>query len=579
MPIVNLNGQTFSSADNQIAGLENITATIRREDSTGGAAFSFTGELVFYGDAYKIIRDLILLAPAPHLVKVPITIYGDECPEQPFIGYVEGANVEWCEVNTKRLPCSAKAQVIDGSTVAENLACVKNTIIWARKEKFGSTAISAGEDTFRPARYLTYCVEYRPRALAEVLMLYYLMQRTIFTPLIFSFALVITVINAIITAVNTIPFLPNIPLIDFDGNDDTGAFAEFSNLLDLVNDLVTGCGAKHKTPFIHSYLQNVCDVCGLTLQSSILSPGGAYHNLMRMDAAQYASLPGSSDAKIESTYLDNAPNLNGGQFLDELNQNLNWEWWLDGNVLRVEPKGEVQGFVWLEEGDGTVVKSFCLATTDETINAYGVYEYVQDAADNASNEVRNDWGAVNDWNTPPNDLQRGALQRTLPYSAALFRKDNQGDSTLPIDKPIYNNSIAFPNLANWKNVLVMSKAVTSFPKLLMWDGTSAVKNARVARFKVGDKWDYNTAMWLRETHPSGIPTLYKSSFEKTDNPRLSGIRLRTFTMEVCLTCELIASAPKARLVKHSVQGTMKTGKIEQIVINYQTMTATVTGKI
>lgn len=579
MPKAILNGITFDSSNKQIAGLESLTATIRREDATGGAAFSFTGELTFYGDAYNTIRDLILTSSAPHLVKVPIQIVSDECPDHQFLGYVEGAGVDWCEINTKGNPCSAKAQIIDGSAIAEKLACVKNTIIWDRLPKFGTTTVSDGEDTFRKSRYLTYCVEVRPRALAEFMMLFYLMQRTIFTPLIFSFALIITVMNAIITAVNTIPFLPNIPLIDFDGNDDTGTFAEFANLLDLANDLVTGCGAKHKAPFVHSYVQNVCDICGLTLQSSILSPGAPYHDLMRLDAQQYACKPGSADGKIESTYTDNKPNLNGGQLLDEMSQNLNWEWSIRGDVLSIEPRGEVGGLVWVEQGDGTVIKSLCLSTTDETVKAYGVYEYSQDAADNASNEVRNDWGAVVDWNTPPNDVQRGAKQRTLPYSAALFRKDNQGDSTLPIDKPIYNNSIAFPNLAKWKNVLILSKAVSSQPKLLMWDGISPQDDARVARWKVDDLWDYNTAMWLREAHPSGIETLYKSSFEKTDDPRIEDIRLRTFTMEICLTCELIATAPEARTINVQVQGVWKRGKITQIDLHYATMTATITGKI
>lgn len=578
MPKVVLNGQTFSSQSQQIAGLEAITTTIRFEDGSGVAAFSFTGELTFYGDAYEVIRSQIIASPAPHLVKVPIQIFPDECPNQPFVGYIEGANVDWCELNTSGNPCSAKAQVIDGSQQAEKMACIKNTIIWTKKEKFGSTVFSAGEDTFRKSRYLTYCVEMRPRALAEFLMLFYLMQRTIFTPLIFAFALIITVINAIITAVNTIPFLPNIPIIDFDGNDDTGTFAEFANLLDLANDLVTGCGAKHKAPFLHSYVQNVCDICGLSLQSSLLSPGATYHNLMRLDATQYASRPGSTDDKIEMAYTDNKPNLNGGQLLDGLRQDLNWDWWLEGTTLRIEPKDSIEGLTWVEQGDTTVIKKICLKTTDETIKAYGVYEYLQDAADNASNEVRSDWGAVVDWNAPPNDVQRGALERTLPYSAALFRKDNQGDSTLPIDKPIYNNSIAFPNLANWKNVLILSKAVSSQPKLLLWDGTSPQNDARVEKWAVGAKWDYNARMWLRASHPSGA-TLYQTSFDRTDNPRLADARLRTFTMEVCISCEMIATAPKARNVKFQIQGVLKTGRVEEIAINYSTMTATITGKV
>ncbi len=577
MPKVILNGTSFSDTDKQIAGLEALTITLRREDGTGIAAFSFSGELTFYGDAYTIIKTQIIASSTPHLVKVPITIYADECPDVPFYGYVEGQSVEWCEINTDGNPCSAKAQLIDGSEMAEKMACVKNTIIWARKEKFGTSTVSAGEDTARQSRYLTYCLEVRPRALQEFMMLFFLITQTVFGPLVFIIAAIVGVINLIITAVNTIPLLPNIPLIDFDGNDDTGPFAEFTNLLRLLNDFVVGCGAKHKAPFIHSYVQNVCDICGLSLQSSMLAPGGVYHNLMRLDATQYATPRGASVGQIEQSYRDNAPNLNGGQLLDEMRNNLNWDWWIDGTVLNIEPKGEVEGLVWVKQGDGTVIKSFCLGTTDETVKAYGVYEYSQDAADNASNEVRSDWGAVIDWNSPPNDVQRGALQRTLPYSAALFRSDNQGDSTLPIDKDFYQ--FVFPNLEQWKNVLILSKAVSSQPKLLLWDGLSSQDNARVARFKVGDLWDYNVGMWLRENHPSVTQTLYETSFQKTDDPRGNDVRIRNFTMEICISCEHLQTAREAMFVEAQVQGVERRGKIEQITLNLGQMTATITGKI
>lgn len=576
MPKVVLNGQTFDSRS--ISGLDAVTATIRRQDDTGGAAFSFTGELVFFGEAYDIVRSLIIDAPLPHLVKVPIEIYSDECPDYPFIGYLEGANVDWCEVSTGKTKCYAKASIVDGSQPAEKLACIKNTIIWARLPKFGSTELSSGEDTARKGRYFAYCIEMRPKALQEILMLYYLMQRTILTPAIFAIAAIIAVINGIITAINTIPFVPNIPLIDFDGNDDTNIFEEFLALLNQIQDFITGCGAKHKAPFVSSYVQNVCEICGLTLQSSILSPGGTHHDLTRLDAPQYASRPGSSEAKIESTYLANAPNLNGGQFLDGLRKDLNWEWWLDGDVLRIEPAGNVDGHVWFTQGDGVVIKSFCLGTTDETVKAYGVYDYQEDAVDNSGNEVRTNWGAVIDWNNPPTDTQRGAKERIFPYGATLFRKDKQGDS-IPIDKDIYNNNFAFGNLAQWKNAIVLSKGVSSLPKLLMWDGVSPQDNARVQRWKIGDLWDYNYQMWFRESHPSGVETLYKHSFEKTDNPRMDGVRLRTFTMDICLTCELLATAPIARTVKAYIGGVLKDGKIEQININYGKMTAQISGKI
>ena len=578
MPKVVLNGQAFGPAT--IAGLDGITATIRRAKEVGGSAFTFTGELTFYGDAYEVIRDTIILATAPHLVKVPILIYSDACPDQPFIGYIEGGNVDWCEISDGKVECSAKATIVDGSALSEKLACVRNTIIWKRTLKFQSNEISRGEDTTRQARYLPFCIQSSQPFLFELTLLFFWVMRFVLRPILFVVGVVVTVLNKIIEAINTIPFAPNLPLIDFDGNDDTSIFDEFRETMDALEEKTTGCGAKHKTPFVSSYIQNVCDICGLTLQSSILSTGGTYYDLMRLDAARYSTLPEYQSDKIEATFLKNAPNLNGAQCLDQLKRNFNWDWWIEGDTLLIEPLGELTGFVWFSQGDGTVVKSFCIGTTDEDIPAYGVYDYQEDLSDVSGSQVRNDWVEVVDWNAPPNAVQRGAKQHLIEYSAALFRKDFNGDGIMPIDHALYSKPTWFPTLLKWQNVIVLARGTSSFPKMLMWDGVSAQDNARVVKWPVPgtDKFEYNTPMFVKRSHPSG-QTLYNTSFEKTDDPRVAGIRIRNFSMEICLTCALLETAPKARQVAVIVNGENRIGLIEEIQINYSKMTAQIKGKL
>ena len=176
-------------------------------------------------------------------------------------------------------------------------------------------------------------------------MLMGLMLKIVFVPVLFVVALIVTVINAIITAINVLPGV-NIPKIDFDGNDDTSVFDEFKNLVEQINDNLVGCGRKHKAPFLHSYMNNLCEVCGLTLQSQIFSLGGVFHNLTRLDAAQYEGK--RQDSNIEQAYNDNKPNLNGLQFLETL-RDLGFDWEVRNGMLKIDPQGDLPGDVWFDQ--------------------------------------------------------------------------------------------------------------------------------------------------------------------------------------------------------------------------------------
>ena len=573
-----LDGNTFTDS---IGGIDNLTATIRRKDTQGSAALSYAGELTFWGDAYQVIKDKLICTDAPHLARIPIQIFSEFCtdaagtPELLFSGFIEGQNVDWCEVSSNE-PCSAKAPITDASQDATAVACLKNTIIWDRKPKADGSGLSGGEDSFRPGRYITYCNDMRPRALQEGLMLMGLMLKIVFVPVLFVVALIVTVINAIITAINVLPGV-NIPKIDFDGNDDTSVFDEFKNLVEQINDNLVGCGRKHKAPFLHSYMNNLCEVCGLTLQSQIFSPGGVFHNLTRLDAAQYEGK--RQDSNIEQAYNDNKPNLNGLQFLETL-RDLGFDWEVRNGMLKIDPQGDLPGDVWFDQNAGDVtVTSFCINPTKETVPAYGVYEYSKDGIDGCGDEVRSKWGDVIDWNTPPKPAQAGAKQVTLLYGAAHFRQDNQSDETIPIDK--VDESIAYPNLKKFHNVLILQRGTAINPKLLLWDGTSPAKDARVWRRKVGDKWDYNVPIWLREKYnlDTTIETLYSRVFDRIHNPRRSDIRLRPFEMDICITCDLLKKINTAKYVKVSICGLEKVGEIEEIDVNFSKLTAKIKGKV
>lgn len=584
--LIEINGVFINGDD--VRGSDSSTLIFRQKDDGGDSAISYSPNLELVGDAYALIRSLAIEQPVPSLVEIPANIYDACCKDEdgnPLLlirGKIPGSEITWCEIGENCGSC--EITIVDDSQDAKALACLKNTQIWDRKDKADGSGVSDGEDTFRTANFLSYCVDIRPGFLQELIFILGLILKIALLPALFVVATLVTVVNLIIAAINLLG--ANIGLIGGDINfyDDAVGFIQ------TYNDLVVPCGYKHKAPFIHSYLRNVCDICGIGLQSSLFDVGGVYHNTMRLDAA---FVPGSrNDSKVLQAYEKNKPNLNAKQFLDEF-EGFNISWRVANGTLIVEREDYQFGVQWFDLRDIAEenVQSLCFSITEERPPAYGEYRYTKDGVDNTGDEVYRGWAdAVFDWNDPPNPAQTGLKETVLFYGGAQFRRDANRDVVSALDKGIY--TLGYLNLQDFSGAMLIEKGVAAFPKLLQWDGTSPQNLARVERKNSSagtGVFDYNSDWWIKESYADATGTSYNTAYQnlfEIDDPRntsstfgAAGLKQRRYTLEIIATCDLIRTLSPEKFVVIPVGGVYKEAVVDEIEYNTDSQILTIQGKI
>ena len=530
-------------------GTESASFVFRRKDEAGDSAFSFAPELTVVGDTYEYVKQQIINAPNPNIAAIQVLIY-DTCCTNPdgsdrllFTGKIEGGSVRWCTFPT----CEAQVTVVDNSVDAEAIRCLKNHLIWDRAEKADGSGLSLGINTFRRAGLMEYCNDVRPGAAQEAFMIIAIIFKVVLSPIIIAILIVQTIINLI----------ANIPLSE--GND----------LFEYLDNLVVGCGFAHVTPFMHSYMKNVCDICGLGFQSSLFDVGGYYHNTVRLDASYLSS----RDNTPYQSFDLNKPNLNGIQFLDELKQ-FNIEWRVVNGVLQVERKDYFVGVEWFNTDNlqNDQLLSICYESLGERPAAYAEYIYPKDGVDNTGAETAPKWSQkVFDWNTTNNPQQTGLFSRNFTFGSSQFRADASAITKSPHDKGIYQTF--FPVLQdNYK--LLIEKGVIGFPRLIDVDYFIDIQNGIKARPKRDlsttdpTSFNYNYIWWVYENPiPGFLAPQYDTAYQTLlyiDDPRLTSVKTRKVTISVTADCDLLTSLDIDKYV------TTPQGQVQITEITYDT---------
>jgi hypothetical protein len=540
---------------NDFDGTESISFVYRNKTQNGESAFGFSPELTVRGSAYDYLVQQIINKPNPKLENIKVLVYDNCCldlsgnPRQVFDGLIEGADVRWCLIPF----CEATVTVIDDTPDAQAIKCLKNTNIWERKI-VNNTIISNGINEFRVAPLITYCDDIKPSSSHEFLLVLGIIFFIIFTPIIALFN-----------------------LFNLIAGDTT-------NYFNALGTLITSCQKVHTTPYIHSYLSNLCKFCNLGLQSSLFEPGGYYHNTVRLDAAY-----------IGKPYFEtNKPNLNGVQFLDEFKE-FNIDWRVTNGVLQIERKDFFQGPLWFDTTLLPVdnVLSLCVEATDLKPAAYAEYMYAKDGGDLSGDEVAPKWVDRSiDWNIPINPVQTGLFSKKLMYSASQFRFDINRDEEAPIDKPGYVFFYPVLSLPSFETSMLMSNGTTSFPKLIDIDfeiiftsQTSSASNfqkqaiPRSYSVSGSNLFAYNVRWWIKETpfiDAAGVShdTAYQRLF-CIDDPRNNSIKIRRFTLTVTADCNLIRTLSVDKIVRMSIGD----GQVDEITYDTTNNSLTITGKV
>lgn len=586
-----LNGILIPSEE--YTGAKDIIVDVKRSDDDGEREVSVSSEFTFTGSAYDMIEAEMIEPADGRLRFLSVKIYDNNCCSPTdtlvFEGIIRGDMINWCHEQ-----CSVKCQVIEHTAETKKLDCIRSTVIFDNWNGFQSQ--------IHPR--IVYCNEMRPDLLQQVVLIFGVIMNialAILTPVVAIISVIVDVINAIINAINTLGF--NIGTINgFDGDGNTNLLQEWQNMRDRLNEVLIGCGRKHPSPFTRSYIQNVCDKCGVTFVSSIYNnPLSEYYNSM------YLSAPIEKGTRDESIlWIDaNHPIKTLDGFLDELKLVHNAKWELIDDTLYFERKDFFySGDIWVnfetEDSAGTIVEDsegskLCLEWRDEKSAAYGNFQYSQDPVDPVGNEALPRYNDIVEWNLPFNEMQAGHQDVILPFGVPRFRDDN-------IDEDILGQFATAPfglgdQIQSFQSVLILQKGIAFQPKLLIWDPATDITEARIKRYTILNtlvdppqlvtvvSHNYNFPYMFNEINAetnTAYPTDHPQSglyprFYSINNPKtiLATDKGKSFTFRIRYNCSTLSTALDAQFV----QLPYGIGRIKSMQINLNAKEILVQGDV
>jgi hypothetical protein len=547
----------------QIDGSQGSKISYDMNSEDGLLAVSYANSLTFSGGAYAYIISALVDSPTANANSIKLTIFATCCKEQDgsplriFSGLISRQDIAFCEGSIEG--CSVEVSSLDNSATAEKINCIRNTIIHARTNP-NTGVISDGEDESRDARFIGYYDEVRPYSNA-------------YTGLFLVFYLIVlsTGVLLLITAVSLIVSLLSL-----------GGVRPIS--LNDTRQALAGLVLKkrfHKAPFVSSYLQNACTLCGLALRSPLFQTGGEYHNLMRLDAP-YAE-GGKTPLEAQGAWLNfNRPNITFAQFFATFKE-LNLLYAVTDTELIFDRADRLQNNIWIDfSADQREILEFCFEPSDTVQPAGEIFKFADDGSDKIGNESNRLWsGNAVDYNTPFNPILSGIRQTTMQYGSARFVSDGGESATADItDTLIYGLASVGTSLVE-KDLLLMSTGTASTPKLLMWDGFSGRFDGKVLRQRLASGvYGYSIPSWLNQNTQGsfGVRGFYDNLLFISD-PRRSIKKNFAYTLRFTYLCQDLRDIGYGKYVKLLINGNVIDGSIDTVEVDLFKGEMTITGKI
>lgn len=538
----------------EFSGTAGTRVTVEQKD--GESTISYANSLTFYGQSRDYILNKLVYGANPQIDFVTVKIYDGCCTDGAgnglliFEGKATRADIEFCDPAYNE-DCGVTMSLADASTAADAIQCVRNVLITQRR--YGART-SGGENTYRPSVQFGYYEETRPKSFTRITLITILILLTLYAPIV-----------AIIQIVSF-------------------GFLDLSLLYNGALDVLLK-KRWHKSPFIHSYLSNVCQLCGLRLRSSLFEPTGVYHNLTRLDTAfseggigLASGLSGSSGISPTQAYRDfNSPNITLPELMRSLAE-LNIGYLVTGTDLIVERKDFFGNNIWIDftqrQSD---ILELCFTASEEAQPAGEVFAFTEDGSDKLGNEANPLWsGEVVDYNTPIIPTLRGIKQTTIQYGTARFLGDGLESVIFDVLNSGYANAITFGAINITTGSLLMTTGTASVPKLLMYDGFSNPNDAQVE--VLGGK--YNGRAWLRADTQSayGFAGFYDNLLRIND-PRLNLQRNLSYKLRFSYICEDLRTRSFGQVVQIPINGTNVLARIDTVEIDFESREITISGVI
>ena len=547
---IRLNGTWLS--DDNFAGIKDATLTIRQDDS-GVAAFSFGSNVRIYsGIGQGIINSTIFNTPNPNIAFCLIEFYDDCCRDDDggfvkiFQGRITKGDIRWCENPNE--PCYYECSFKDASQESDFLTCIKNTSIIQRENADG-TIVSAGFNEDRAAPYLRYYEEPRPSGWTLVL----LILAASITPMLLGIGLIASFLSLFVGRL--VP--PNV----------------FSA---AVFDLMLG-DKSHVTPYLSSYIHNVCKLCGMNLQSSVFSPNGALYNIVRFDAPFQEGKRNNTDS-LDIFETINFPNITLFDLLETLKP-LNISYQIIGNSLIVERKDYFNNTIWLDMTTRTNdIISLCFEPNEDQLFSARLYEWTNDQSDKVGCELVKKANFLANYNIPFNPLFTGVDRRIIPYSLCRAMSDRASASV------IYDFAISpfwgyVSGLSMNQDFAIIQSGTFSIPKLVE---AFSINSDEIVPFNSGS-YVAQAALDLAPHLPSQTRPYQVTAYDNLliiDDIRFNpSLKLQNFTMQIKYYCNYFTSFNFGNRIRFNTQSFgLVDGTITSVEYDFKGL-LTIQGKI
>lgn len=536
---------------------------------------SFTSELEFYDDGYGILRYWLITEANAIVNAVKVKIYDNCCNTLIFEGVIRASTIDWCEPI-----CSIKANIIEDEQAVD---CLKATIIWDDHNGFLD----------REQIKLKYSVDLSPTGLLIILLTFY----TIFN-------LILNIIGWVIGVILLIALVASLGTFDFNG-----AYQNATQWIDDLQERMLIIGWYHPTALVRDYIQNVCQKCGLTFQSSILNNSSSPYFNTLLFAAQVRKgyKPSQTTGKLIS---QNLPVETVDTLMETyLKPLFNANYWVIDGVLIFERKDFFDNTTnpWIDAeqllNDGLIQNDrICFSYLDKKLPAYADFHYTQDFNDPVGNYGNQRFDKVVEWNNPYSPAQTGSYTPNIPSSPGRFRGDKIENDTY--DNITTNPALEFIdigfgfNISDSIGMLLLGDHVCANYKFLIWDGRDR-ENGKIRGvypdsligdvfqdFRIDDDTGnlipYDVPQDRRFNYPFTFrPDLNGNLyyFHQIENPRYGGIRLYSFNFTFNFSCGQYLNFDFTKTVRLFKNGQIVYGKITELKINFVNRTIDVTGEV
>lgn len=420
-----------------------------------------TGEIECFGDAYTFIKTNLIDSVNLYSNAICVEIYDELCG-QTMNFKIGTQNLKWCDGEE----CRINLTLIEHDPVID---CVKNTVISDNTNGDYQAFPSSGNIHPR----FRYCDVIKPT---------------------FFFGFIVTFVNAIDAFILSL----NLVLLSF-----------FTPLLNTINlffgtsytppqipytaTALLGCNRLYPSPFVRSYIENVCTLCGVTVDDTtdpiFHDSASNFHNTALLTAFTTKGVQQSSG---KDYIVNNRPSWTLFDLMSKLKMPFNGRFFFKNNTeLHFNRKDLIGVQLWgatpsIDVSSTGADNKYLLGNVCFNWNGEGKpsrinMKYSHDMSDNIGNELLCRFngeyitpGGNPNYNTP--------VERITPdfgaMSFVLDGKDTIWDANLE-----YSLGAVLAG-SSFSGALKTQGDTLQLAKLIIWDGTSPIMDAR----PVSDAW-------------------------------------------------------------------------------------------